>query len=299
VSVIPSKTTVRDTNEGSLSYAAAAKDPNAIPEEVHNQQNEPLCPYSVANYECPNQSNCNYLHGLLCDLCNRSCLHPFNEKQQKQHHEECVKEHERQMELSFAIQRSMDKTCGICMDIVMEKEPVTERRFGVLEKCTHIFCLSCIRKWRQTKQFDSRTIRSCPECRVSSDFVIPSEFWVEEKEDKDKLITDYKKALGSKPCKYFKQGRGECPFAGACFYLHAYPDGTKATMPPPRPRTIRTNADGERESLMDVLLWNYLEQRNDPSWLMTLDWDDLLDMRDLGLLSTDDESDSSDYDFAF
>ena len=207
-----------------------------------------------------------------------------------------MKEHERQMELSFAIQRSMDKSCGICMDTVMEKEPPSERRFGVLEKCTHIFCLSCIRKWRCTKQFDNRTIRSCPECRVSSDFVVPSEYWVEDKDEKEKLINDYKKAMSNKPCKYFKQGRGECPFAGACFYLHAYPDGTRAAMPPPRARRVRTNADGERETLMDVLLWNYLEQRNDPNWLLSLDFDDLLDMRDLGLLSTDDESDFSDYD---
>jgi len=199
------------------------------------------------------------------------------------------------MELSFAIQRSMDKTCGICMDTVMEKEPPSGRRFGVLEKCTHIFCLSCIRKWRQTKQFDNRTIRSCPECRVSSDFVVPSEFWVESKEEKEKLIEDYKKAMSNKHCKYFKQGIGQCPFAGACFYLHAYPDGKRATMEPPKPRRVRT-ADGEREMLMDALLRDYFERRDDPDFVYTLDWDDLLDLRGLGLLSTDDDdSDFSDY----
>ena len=46
-----------------------------------------------------------------------------------------------------------------------------------------------------------------------------------------------------------------------------------------------------------MLLWNYLETRDDPSWLLSLDLDDLLDMRDMGLLSsTDDESDFSEYD---
>lgn len=208
----------------------------------------PLCPFAIISNECPNRDSCHYLHGNLCDLCDRLCLHPYDEEQSKGHHEECVKEHEKQMELSFAIQRSMDKNCGICMDAILDKDPI-ERRFGILEKCNHIFCLTCIRKWRQTKQFDNRTIRACPECRVNSDFVVPSKYWVEDKDDKDKLIDQYKNALSNKPCKYFKEGRGECPFAGACFYRHAYPDGRKADMPPPRVRRTRQNQEGELETL--------------------------------------------------
>lgn len=96
---------------------------------------------------------------LICDLCSRPCLEPHDLDQQRQHREECLREHEREMELSFAIQRSKDKVCGICMDVVLEKKPVTSSRFGILEKCSHIFCLDCIRKWRGTKQFETRTIR--------------------------------------------------------------------------------------------------------------------------------------------
>lgn len=96
---------------------------------------------------------------LDCDLCGRPCLHPYDLNQQLQHREECLREHEREMELSFAIQRSKDKVCGICMDTVVEKTPITSSRFGILEKCNHIFCLDCIRKWRGTKQFETRTIR--------------------------------------------------------------------------------------------------------------------------------------------
>lgn len=152
------------------------------------------------------------------------------------------------MEISFAIQRSIDKACGVCMDIIMEKDP-KDRRFGILEKCTHIFCLNCIRQWRQTKQFENKTIRACPECRVSSDFVVPSRYWIDDKDEKERLISDYKVALSQKPCKYFKEGRGECPFAGACFYRHAYPDGSKADMPPPRPRRRQQNNDGDYDTL--------------------------------------------------
>lgn len=37
--------------------------------------------------------------------------------------------------------------------------------------------------------------RACPECRVSSDFVVPSKYWIEDQDDKEKLIHDYKEAL--------------------------------------------------------------------------------------------------------
>ena len=96
---------------------------------------------------------------LSCDLCNRRCLEPTDSEQQRLHRDECLRELEQEMELSFAIQRSKDKVCGICMDVVVEKKPVTSSRFGILEKCSHIFCLDCIRKWRGTKQFENRTIR--------------------------------------------------------------------------------------------------------------------------------------------
>ena len=41
-----------------------------------------------------------------------------------------------------------------------------------------------------------------------------------------------------KPCQYFKQGKGECPFYDKCFYLHALPDGSIAP-PQPRPRSVK------------------------------------------------------------
>lgn len=63
------------------------------------------------------------------------------------------------MMLSFATQRSQEKVCGVCMEVVWQKEPATERRFGILSSCNHIFCLQCIRKWRANKQFENDTIR--------------------------------------------------------------------------------------------------------------------------------------------
>lgn len=91
--------------------------------------------------------------------------------------------------------------------------------------------------------------RACPECRVTSDFVCPSMYWVDTKEEKQKLIDDYKCALARKDCKYFKQGRGKCPFGNKCFYLHALPDGTKRDVGPPPRQPRRQNHEGD----IDVL----------------------------------------------
>ena len=81
------------------------------------------------------------------------------------------------MEVAFAVQRTKEKTCGICMEVVMEKKG-SEARFGIMPNCNHCFCLGCLRTWRQAKNFESKVIRSCPECRITSDFICPSRFWV-------------------------------------------------------------------------------------------------------------------------
>uniref|UniRef100_A0A4W5JDK2 RING-type domain-containing protein n=1 Tax=Hucho hucho TaxID=62062 RepID=A0A4W5JDK2_9TELE len=62
------------------------------------------------------------------------------------------------MELSFAIQRSKDMQCGVCMEVVFEKANPSERRFGILSNCCHCYCLKCIRKWRSAKTFESKII---------------------------------------------------------------------------------------------------------------------------------------------
>lgn len=37
--------------------------------------------------------------------------------------------------------------------------------------------------------------RSCPECRVVSEFVIPSMYWVEDQEEKNRLIEEFKSGV--------------------------------------------------------------------------------------------------------
>lgn len=93
--------------------------------------------------------------------------------------------------------------------------------------------------------------RACPECRVCSDFVCPSAFWVETKEEKDKLLNDYRAALGAKDCKYFKKGEGKCPFGNKCFYKHALPNGEIVDVGLPK-RARKLHSQSELIELLDV-----------------------------------------------
>lgn len=259
---------------------------------------EELCPYYLVG-ECPNGDNCFCLHGLMCDMCGLRILHPYNKDQQEKHKSECLASHEEDMKVSFNVAESAKVTCGICMEVVWEKKEKQNQKFGILENCNHSYCLECIRKWRSAKSFQNTVVRACPECRVPSSFVTPSEIWVTDPEDKKKLIDGYKSHLAKKPCKHFDQGRGQCPFGANCFYLHAYPDGTKQDRSK-IPRRAR-NADGAWKDMDLSTIWRFIEDR-DISMIDVvgaMDEDDL-DFFDLVYLlgvdqSSDDDMDSLDW----
>lgn len=229
------------------SYADMAK--KNLPPEPHIPE-VILCPFMQRNEEgvCAYGDDCQYVHGDQCDLCGQFCLSP-NEELRKRHVKECMRQHEKDMELSFAIARSKDKFCGICMEVVVEKQGA-DQRFGILQNCNHVFCLECIRKWRQNKEknFNNEIARACPECRVASDFICPSTYWVGDiKEEKQKLIDGYKNALSDKHCKYFKNGEGKCPFGNKCFYKHVDKFDQKVDVGDPKKYVRRYNRNGDLE----------------------------------------------------
>eukprot|EP00095_Tigriopus_kingsejongensis_P000382 snap_masked-scaffold1811_size27320-processed-gene-0.9 protein:Tk00382 transcript:snap_masked-scaffold1811_size27320-processed-gene-0.9-mRNA-1 annotation:"hypothetical protein DAPPUDRAFT_302153" len=247
--------------------------PEAMAELSPAEAESQLCPFGMMD-ECHYGESCAYLHGQLCEYCGHNVLHPTHAGQRRAHHAQCLRVHEEAMEASFAVARSQEKTCGICMETVMDKDK-GEARFGILPNCNHCFCLSCLRQWRQVKQFENKIIRACPECRQTSDFICPSRYWVDSSEEKDRLISEYKVNLNKKECKYFQHGQGECPFGNKCFYRHADASGQPIDVGPPQPRARRTNADGELTESERMLIFDYLRARDDRRDMLVLENFDL------------------------
>ncbi|XP_028980681.2 collagen alpha-1(I) chain-like [Esox lucius] len=138
------------------------------------------------------------------------------------HTTERIEAHE---EISFAYQRSREKECNVCLEVVLDKDIPKERRFGILTKCRHCYCLRCIRSWRASRY--NETAKLCPVCRTRSPFFVPSDYWVDDIYEKRKLIKKYKAGMARKRCRHFAQGQGFCQFGDRCFYKHepryAYP----------------------------------------------------------------------------
>nr|XP_005988540.2 PREDICTED: probable E3 ubiquitin-protein ligase makorin-1 [Latimeria chalumnae] len=159
---------------------------------------------------------------------------------------------------SAAYERSKNVTCGICMDRVYEKSHPGERKFGILPNCNHAYCVSCIKKWRKSKDFQSEIIKSCPECRVKSSYFIPHKYWIIDMNQKQKLIENFRARTSKIRCKFFVRGNGRCPFKSECIYLHELPAGrppgrrrerrrtrpTQVRTKPPVQRTLASKARG-------------------------------------------------------
>ena len=214
--------------------------------------------YTLSSWGCPTYEPQDMSDRYeQCDNCMEACLDRLDADQQKAHRRECTANMEQEMEEAFAYQRSEGKVCGICYEEVITKQTYSERRFGILLGCLHVFCLSCIRKWRTNSGGDKNAVRSCPLCRTHSDYVIPSAYWVDDTEDKSRLIDQYQKKLSHIACRYFDEGNGTCPFGNNCFYMHALPSGKIHR------EKIRKygNADGEVRVVQPVCLSHFIQER--------------------------------------
>jgi len=110
---------------------------------------------------------------------------------------------------------NQEYTCGICMDVVSEKDG-KESKYGILPSCSHCFCLECIMEWRRSS-FDEK--KTCPICRVEQDFIIPSNYWVENTTSKKELVLNFKNNASKKKCKNMYTF-GSCWKSDKCIYSH-------------------------------------------------------------------------------
>ena len=100
---------------------------------------------------------------------------------EQEHKQECVKD-EKAIEVYneyFRItEKSSDKQCAICQEIVWEKVDENGQLFDIINNFSHVFCFECISK--QRKEDNALEVKEnrkdCPVCKVKSDFIIASHF---------------------------------------------------------------------------------------------------------------------------
>jgi len=155
-----------------------------------------------------------------------------------------------------------DRECGICFCDV-------EGSFGLLDGCRHVFCLPCIRGWREKglEGGAAASVRKCPVCRVACFLVVPSPCLPRTATEKMQIVQAYKKNCANVPCKYFQASsrnaaeeanNKSCPFGSSCLFAHFLADGkTRAVPAPPR---LRVNAEGATETVGVVQLSHFLDR---------------------------------------
>jgi E3 ubiquitin-protein ligase makorin len=87
-----------------------------------------LCPYAEATGECTIE-NCLYLHGDKCPCCQKCCLHPDDPIGNEEHLNQCVASVERGIKHAEVEQFSETIDCSICLEKVLGKSDLSERRF--------------------------------------------------------------------------------------------------------------------------------------------------------------------------
>ena len=74
-----------------MSYAQVAGAGNKdTPSSTPCGSDGELCPTYLMSGKCQLGDQCSYIHGLMCEVCQLACLHPFDGHQRRIHKEVCV-----------------------------------------------------------------------------------------------------------------------------------------------------------------------------------------------------------------
>ena len=63
------------------------------------------------------------------------------------------------------------RECSVCMERVLSKHLPKNRRFAILENCSHTFCAGCIVSWNEEESRGQGSV-SCPICRKASGRIV-------------------------------------------------------------------------------------------------------------------------------
>ncbi|KAL7668770.1 hypothetical protein ACOME3_009460 [Neoechinorhynchus agilis] len=108
----------------------------------------------------------------------------------------------------------IEDECPICLEKVKN---TPTGRYGIQDGCEHRVCLQCLRTWRTDCRFLNH--RQCPCCRKRCDLVIPTKVWYKTKEEREKMINDYRARAVRRYCKYYLNQQN-CPFDKMCPFSH-------------------------------------------------------------------------------
>jgi len=88
--------------------------------------------------------------------------------------------------------KDSETMCGICHEDINN----TNKRYGLLQNCDHVYCLDCIKMHRSGKMNTSISLTNrlkCPICRVHSRFVLPSKYNLKGEQKKKDFVRFYEK----------------------------------------------------------------------------------------------------------
>jgi len=116
--------------------------------------------------------------------------------------------------------RRQSAECCVCFEAPGGQESMDGRpgRYGILEGCDHIVCMSCIMKWRQNEEMTREARLGCPVCRATSHIIVP---WPESVSGAEKMtiLKQHKERCRATPCKWSTKGQ-RCPAGKHCIFDH-------------------------------------------------------------------------------
>ncbi|KAG6919532.1 hypothetical protein DXG01_005122 [Tephrocybe rancida] len=201
-----------------------------------------ICKYYTTDRGCFNANTCKFLHtsepASDPSSSRGPALTPYDKAKRCKYFEEgyckrgdkCWFIHETKGGASAQAEDDDDEElCSVCF----EKPSL----YGLLGGCNHIFCIECIRKWRDPagKGGDVTNIKKCPMCRAACRYIIPSSRFCKDGPEKSRIVQNYKDSMARVPCKHFTATKAKspkkpmCPFGKDCFYQHLNDDGTPYT----------------------------------------------------------------------